>query len=188
MQFKIDSYLSKTLFIIISILLIIPGISYLFIYQNPDVRFLTSEWIYENIPNNALILSETANVVDIPIVDTKQTHKNFRIVSFNFYDLDKDPNLQLQLNEYLTKAYYIFIPSRRIFMNHQNNDYPLLNSYYRKLFSGELGFKEIAKFTSYPKISLFGKTIREYPDEAAEETWTVFDHPVIRIYQRSTTN
>ena len=62
--------------------------------------------------------------------------------------------------------------------------YPLLNQYYKKLFNGEAGFVEIAEFTSYPRIQIFGKTLFEFPDESAEETWTVFDHPVIRIYKR----
>jgi hypothetical protein len=42
----------------------------------------------------------------------------------------------------------------------------------------------VAEITSCPHISLFGKKIYEIHDENAEETWTVFDHPVIRIYKR----
>ncbi len=62
--------------------------------------------------------------------------------------------------------------------------YPLLNKYYDKLFSEKLGFVKVAEFSSYPKIKLFNKTLIEFPDEEAEETWTVFDHPVIRIYKK----
>ncbi|MFW5704132.1 MAG: hypothetical protein ACOCXQ_04795 [Patescibacteria group bacterium] len=62
--------------------------------------------------------------------------------------------------------------------------YPQLHEYYQSLFSGELGFELVAEFTSYPNISLLGQTIIEFPDERAEETWTVFDHPVIRVYKR----
>lgn len=58
-------------------------------------------------------------------------------------------------------------------------------SYYDDLFSGKLGFTQIAEFTSYPRISIGGKTIIEFPDEDAEESFTVFDHPVIRIYKRN---
>ena len=46
------------------------------------------------------------------------------------------------------------------------------NEYYEKLFSGELGFSKVAEFSS-------GQN-----DEAAEETFTVFDHPVIRIFKK----
>jgi hypothetical protein len=63
-------------------------------------------------------------------------------------------------------------------------EFPKLNQYYQNLFSGRLGFEKVAEFSTSPKISFFGKTLLEFPDEKTEETWTVFDHPVIRIYKR----
>ncbi len=153
--------------IIVVIFVVTPGIFYLSVYQKPDVRFQATEWINENIPPNSYVLSETANVIDIPLANKK----NLNIISFNFYDLDGSLQLENELKEHLEKADYIFIPSRRIFAN-LNNEYPLSNRYYEKLFSGELGFKKVAEFSA------------GLNDEGAEETWTVFDHPVIRIYKR----
>ncbi|OGK09367.1 hypothetical protein A2767_00925 [Candidatus Roizmanbacteria bacterium RIFCSPHIGHO2_01_FULL_35_10] len=205
---------------LITIILIIPGFAFLSIYQNPDVRFTATDWVYKNIPDNSYVLSETANVVDIPITNPKSNppaggqNPNYQYISFNFYDLDENPELPLQLQEHIAKADYIFIPSRRIFANHycpkdelwtivkselnfnitNSNDqekcqyfrvkYPLLNNYYDRLFSGELGFTKVAEFNEFPKIQLLGQTILEFPDEEAEETWTVFDHPVFRIYKK----
>lgn len=190
-----------TVFILVIFFSILPGIAYLSIYQNKDVRFQASEWIYTHIPSGSLILSETANGVDIPLRSF-----GYRLISFDFYNMDEDFSLQNALQNYIKKADYIFVPSRRVFMNHtcieiknsesriKNFDsercrylketYPLLNEYYGRLFSGKLGFKQVAEFSSYPSISLLGKKIVEFPDEKAEETWSVFDHPVIRIYRR----
>jgi hypothetical protein len=171
--------------IIIIIIAIIPGLAYLSIYQNPDIRFQASEWIYKNIPNDSYVLSETANVVDIPIEsENYKVNKIYKVISFNFYDIDESPVLQQELADHLAKADYIFIPSRRIFANHPKQKYPTLNKYYDDLFSGKLGFIKVAEFNSFPKIVLFGKTLIDFPDEQAEETWTVFDHPVIRIYKK----
>jgi len=218
---KFYIYTCHFAFCILIFALIIPGIAYLSVYQKPDVRFTASEWIYKNIPSKSYILSETANVVDVPIPSPKyrndavlEQFSNLKYISFNFYDLDVNPELQPQLPENLAKADYIFIPSRRIFANHycprdeilpiasrelnfklmsiEDEDrcsylrkaYPLLNNYYDKLFSGELGFNKVAEFNSFPKIQLFGKTLLEFTDEEAEETWTVFDHPVLRIYKK----
>lgn len=66
--------------------------------------------------------------------------------------------------------------------------YPVLNQYYRELFSDKGSFTMVAEFAQYPEISLFNKTLIEFPDENAEETWAVFDHPVIRIYKRNTSS
>jgi len=208
---EIKIFLIKFLVIFLSLIL---GFSYLSIYQRPDIRFSSSEWIFKNIPQNSYILSETANVVDIPILNPKSKsfnqdlNKNYKIISFNFYDLDKNEELKKELIYHLNRADYIFVPSRRIFANYTcfwpekknyffdylsynkhrcdklKKEFPLLNQYYKNLFSGQLGFKKVAEFSSYPKISFFGKTLFEFPDEEAEETWTVFDHPVIRVYKK----
>ncbi|MBI3366572.1 glycosyltransferase family 39 protein, partial [Candidatus Roizmanbacteria bacterium] len=159
--------ITRFIFYVSYFIMMIPGFAYLSIYQNPDVRFTASEWIYKNIPSGSRILSETANVVDIPL-----TNNNYRLVSFNFYDLDQKTDLQQEFSYYIKKIDYIIVPSRRIFKNHSKEKYPLLNTYYKRLFSGELGFKQVAEFTSYPTFQIV------FPDENAEETWTVFDHPV----------
>jgi len=193
--------ISITIIIIIIVITFIPGIAYLSIYTTTDVRFIASEWMYNNIPEESKILTETANAIDIPVPTS-----HYFVNSFNFYDLDQSIELQNNLNKALVEADYIIIPSRRIFSNHtclspntpqiiQNElarckelekTYPLLNAYYRDLFSGKRGFQKVAEFNSFPKISFIGKTLLEFPDEDAEETWTVFDHPVIRIYKKIT--
>jgi len=204
-------FLLYPLFIFGYLILVMPGIAFLTIFRSDDVRFTASRWIYKNIPAKSFILSETANVIDIPIQPPNYSSdlKNYRYVSFNFYNLDEDINLQNELNFYLKQANFIIIPSRRIFLNYYcpaeknkwftevisgyfpgrcekvRKEYPLLNHYYDNLFSNNLGFKELIKFYPYPKITLFGKTFFEFNDESAEETYTVFDHPVIRIFKRS---
>lgn len=204
-------YFLYILFFPLYISLLVPGIAYLSIYTNTDIRFKASKWIYENIPDNSYILSETANVVDLPIIDKKDKdmkvkYRNYTYISFNFYNLDNDILLQKQLKKHIENADYIFIPSRRVFANNTcinekrenteflgyfndrcsnlKEEYSEINKYYKDLFSENLGFEKIVEFSSYPRISLFGHTLITLPDEEAEETWTVFDHPVFRIYMR----
>ncbi len=190
--------------IIIAYIIVVPGVAFLTIYQQPDVRFKASAWIYEHVPNDSFILFETANVVDVPIpnplVDQLVSAAlHYQTDSFNYYDLDTMPELETDLKESMDKADYIIVPSRRVFANHScranlwgyQHDrcekleaaYPLVNRYYDELLeSGR--FEYVTSFSSYPRIELFGKTLISFPDEQAEETWTVFDHPVIRIYKK----
>lgn len=209
------SVLPKFLISLLFIAAIIPGIAYTSIYLYQDVRFKASEWIYNNMEDGAYILSETANVIDVPITDPRapineHASKNFTYISFNFYDVHANPYMAQELEDHINKADYIFMPSRRVFANHTcyvpydgtfikeqsslsyekdrcanlEKDYPQVNGYYDRLFSGEMGFKQVAEFSSYPRIRLFSMTILDLEDELAEETWTVFDHPVIRIFKR----
>jgi hypothetical protein len=181
---KIETFIKTGLLFIVGIGLL-PGIAYMSIYLQPDIRFQASRWIYQNIPPTSPILSETANVIDIPIPSPiSQPMGSYNPISFNFYDLDQDYLLVDSLNSFIKTADYIFVPSRRLFKN-VNANYPRLENYYEKLFSGEYGFSQVKTFESYPKISVLGHTLFSTPDEDAEETWTVFDHPVIRIYKKN---
>ncbi|MBI2051615.1 glycosyltransferase family 39 protein, partial [Candidatus Roizmanbacteria bacterium] len=64
---KFGMTLRKLVFYPLLFASVVPGIAFLSIYTNPDVRLAASEWIYKNIPKNSYILSETANVVDLPL-------------------------------------------------------------------------------------------------------------------------
>lgn len=160
-------------------LAILPGILFSSTYFKKDIRFTASEWIFQNIPSGSRVLSETGNVIDIPILPEKfSPPKNYRLslVSFDFYELDNNERLWDQLLFLLENSDYVFVPSRRIFTNHLRlaEKYPKTSRYYELLFSGELGFMEIKKFSQNPLIF----------DELAEETWSVFDHPTIRIFKK----
>lgn len=160
----------------------LPGLIFSSIYFQSDIRFAASDWIYQNIPSNSQILFDTGNVVDIPISPPNHPNTpnfpNYRLTSFDFYHLDENYELLPKLLNYLETSDYIIIPSRRIFANHLRlaDKYPLTAKYYSLLFSGKLGFTEIKTF-----VPLASKVLG---DEKAEETFTVFDHPTIRIYQK----
>jgi len=187
---KIYHYLSQkissptilhALYFILLLLSILPGTLFLtYVYAQPDIRLTASKWIYQNIPKNSIILSEAGNVINLPISNIQTQKKYLKVINFDFYNLDKDPQLQKQLVSVLEQANYIIIPSRRIFTNHLHSphQYPLTAKYYQSLFSGQLGFKKIKQFNFYSRLPIFG-------DELAEETWSIFDHPVIRIYQKT---
>jgi len=168
-----------TLYILYSMLLllsILPGVFFFTsIYTQSDIRLTASKWIYQNIPENSIILSEAGNVINFPVSNIQAQEKYLKVINFDFYNLEKDPRLQKQLINTLGQADYIIIPSRRIFANHirLKNQFPVSTRYYQLLFSGQLGFKKIKQFS-------------RLNDENAEESWSVFDHPVIRIYQKTT--
>ncbi len=176
----------KIFIISITILTIIPGIAFFTIYTKTDTREQATWWIHKNIPTTSYILSETANVVDIPLdLPTRPENYDITVISFDFYGLDEVPERKTELIEHLAKADYIFIPSRRLYTNHLRlrKIYPATARYYDLLFSGKLGFAKIAQFSSFPSLE-FGPWNLELADESAEESFTVFDHPVVRIYKK----
>ncbi len=82
--------------------------------------------------------------------------------------------------------------------------YPLTTAYYRALigcpadrdviwcynvakpgmFQGQLGYKLVAVFESFPTIDIPGVFKWEANDQFAEEAFTVYDHPKVLIFQK----
>jgi len=165
-----------TLCSILLFLSLLPGVFFFTsVYAQPDIRLTASGWIYQNIPENSVVLSEAGNIVNLPVANIQTQKKHLKVINFDFYNLEENPQLQKQLTSAIEQADYIIIPSRRIFANHLRSphQYPLTTKYYQSLFSDQLGFTLIKQF-SYLN------------DEFAEETWSIFDHPVIRIYKKTT--
>jgi len=159
-----------TFFIVI--LACFPGCLFLTQYFQPDIRYTASRWIEAHIPPGSTILSEAGNVNNIPITDI-----NYRVDNFDFYNLDSNPVLQSKLPSLIDQAQYILVPSRRIFKNQSSSQFPYSQRYYQHLFDGSLGFFEIKKFSPQTDFLL--------NPESAEETWSIFDRPTIRIYQKT---
>jgi len=158
---------------------LISGLLVFSIYTHRDVRVAGNAWLNENIPPNSFVLTEAGNMLEIPLTG------NLKKVPFDFYNLDENPALPTQLTYHLSQADYFIIQSRRIYLNHQKfpKRFPKTARFYYLLFSGNLGFAEIKRFESYPSLTINGKGII-LKDESAEETWSVFDHPVVRVYKK----
>jgi len=139
------------------ILCILPGIFFTKQYFVSDIRVTASSWINNNLKKNASILTESANVLDLPL----NNYHNYDVLSYDFYDLPAN-TLPPLLD-------YIIIPSRRVFMNQTKG-------FYTALFNGSLAYRPLKQFTPNNYFLL--------NDEKAEETWTVFDRPTIRIYEK----
>jgi len=148
--------------IVLIIIAIFPGIYFLKTYIQSDIRVKASNWINQNIPSNSKVISESGNVINIPVKNL-----NLNVTNFDFYQFDQD-----ELNALIKTSDYIFVPSRRVFMN----NFPQTQDYYSKLFSNQLEFSQIKQFSVSNSLFL--------NSENAEETWSVFDNPTIRIFQK----
>ena len=158
---------------------IISGSMYFTIYQRSDVRIQATNWAATHLEKNSYILTETGNTLEVPLKG------QYNIIPFDFYNVDTRPQLYEKLLESISKSDYFIIQSRRIYLNHKNkNEYPVAVNFYKSLFSEQLGFTEIQSFESFPQLTV-GKFKYTINDEKSEETWTVFDHPVLKIFKKT---
>ena len=154
--------------------------SFFSIYINRDIRITASSWLETHAKPGSSFLVEGGNMIDIPLAG------NFQKTSLTFYDLEDDPMTREKIIDAMQSSDYFFVQSRRVFYNHQRlpNLFPRTKNFYDAIFDGKLGFKKIQEFHSYPMLQI-GNWKLEIPDEKAEETWSVFDHPVIRIFKKT---
>ncbi len=130
-------------------------------------------------------------------------YRGLEIQNYN----DDAPEKLGQMISWLDQADYIFLTSNRLYgsIPRQPLRYPLATEYYRLLFTGQLGFEQVAEFASYPTLGPF-----EFPDQEttqalglwpdptrlsrpgvvsvpvppAEEAFSVYDHPRVLIFKK----
>ena len=142
-------------------LAIVAGFVFTLHYFLPDIRIQASNYLISTLPKNSTILSESGNVVNLPVLSN-----SFKVNNYDFYNY-KSQTLSLSLSN----ADYIIVPSRRVFKNYNYK-------YYQNLLSNKLGYREIKTLSPWSDFFL--------NPENAEETWSVFDRPTIRLYQKAT--
>lgn len=161
------------------------------VYVEEHPRIAATRWVYENIPPGAAITTE---IWDDPVPwDFPGRERSYRLVELDMYrtdSIDKVRELVYGLPATATQparpgldaADYIAVTSNRIreSVPRLEREYPATIRYYQLLESGELGFERVATFRVRP--SFLGITV---DDSNAEESFTVYDHPEVRIYRKT---
>jgi hypothetical protein len=162
----------KLLFFIV--LLIYP-ISFLSIYLKDHTRVAASKWIYQNIPIGLTLATEYWDD-PLPLFLEKKSLYDYQYQSLNVASPDSQEKISI-IKDQLNKSDYIILTSNRFYLPIPQNPeiYPLTTNYYKSLFDGSLGFQKVAEFTSYPVFN----------DTFAEEAFTVYDHPKVLIFQKT---
>jgi YYY domain-containing protein len=165
------------------------GWGFLAIYRRPLTRITASRWIYENLPPGTVIANEHWDD-GLPLrIDGKDGFGSFGYrglssssdSSMQMYAEDT-PEKREQLYQWLNEADYIVLSSNRLWgsIPRLPTRYPMTTLYYELLFAGKLGFEQVLRTTSFPTIFW-----HPFDDTWAEEAFSVYDHPEVRIYRKT---
>ncbi|HET9906123.1 MAG TPA: DUF2298 domain-containing protein, partial [Anaerolineales bacterium] len=155
------------------------------IYGRMNSRLQASRWMYQNLPVGSTLANEHwDDWLPIGGLDGNTSfgeQGRFQSVEMANYEDDTTDKLN-RMVENLTQADYIVLSSNRLYdsIPRLPMRYPMTSRYYELLFSGKLGFERVKEFTSYPIF--LGIQI---PDQAAEESFSVYDHPRVQIFQKT---
>lgn len=162
------------------------GLAFFSIYSRPQTRVAASEWIYTHIPVGAKIFTEHwDDGLPLPL-ENYPSNSQYDIEPLRIYDEDNQAKLDYYSTK-LSRGDYLILSSRRLWgtLINLTKEYPLTSKYYRFLFSGRLGFEKVAEFSTYPCLGYPLRCLVYLNDDAAEETFQVFDHPKIFIFKNS---
>lgn len=183
-----------TLLAAVTLFTLLWGWGFLAIYRRPLSRITASEWIYANIPDGSVVANEHW---DDPLPGGVKGKIGFKPMGA-YYGLT-DPNTgrregqienywedvpekRERLYQWLNEADVIVMSSNRLWgsIPRLPMRYPMTTLYYQLMAEEKLGFELAARFTSFPTI--FGIQI---DDTWAEEAFSVYDHPEVRIYRKT---
>lgn len=161
------------------------------IYSRPTTRVAASEWISSNISPGSFIATEHWDD-GLPLFGGEK----YQFLEMPMYENDQASWKWEKVNSNLQKANYIILASNRLYVPLQKLSdcqkykvcYPKTAKYYQDLFSGKLGFQKVAEFSSYPSLPLISQYLNisiSIPDDSADESFTVYDHPKIIIFKKS---
>ena len=162
------------------------------VYESVDNRLAAADWAAVNLPRQAKIFTEG---MDLGIIPFNPIHGE-NITLFNFYELDEDKTGQRQilLNSLIKESDYFISVSNRVYGNslRLQNRFSASAEFYRRLFDGTLGYKKIYESTSIvipAKAGIYLNRFQVKPGMTAEffpeETFQVFDHPTVMIFERT---
>jgi Dolichyl-phosphate-mannose-protein mannosyltransferase len=152
------------------------------IYTKPITRVSASEWIYQHIPANSVLLTESWDDA-LPLPVPEVPNRNYISRQLPVFDPDTVQKWNT-MDRLLSKGNYLILSSNRGYGSIPTvpERYPKMTKFYHDLFAGKTQYKEIAQFTSYPSLNYLGIPLT-IPDDNAEEAFTVYDHPKVIIFK-----
>ena len=209
-------FVTQIVTVILILATMLNALAFMNIYSNDHTAFKASDWINQNVSTGSVILMEHWEE-GLPNLDGYiagcRGNDNDDMSCMRMYDSDQTmysngkPKIGLVV-EQLANADYLVFFSNRLYgtIPRLESKYPYTSVYYRKLFSGKLGYDLEHYEDSYP--SLFGFTFINdtfarpnlYPPDLitnnnnstlsinmgyADESFDAYDHPLILIFKNN---
>ena len=149
------------------------------VYGHTNTRIVASNWLADHAPAGSVFSSEAWDD-GLPLRLPGLNVDRFTGEQFDLFGPDSADKVR-HLADQLTRVDYVVESSPRVWASVVRIParYPSTIRFFEGLDSGVFGFERVATFTSHPRLWFF-----ELDDSTAEEAFSVYDHPEVRIWQR----
>jgi hypothetical protein len=157
------------------------------VYAGENTRVQASRWVYDHVPPGSHIVRELNDTpLPLPLPGAPTPEQTYTLSALRLLGDQPSADVLAMLQAQLTEADYVIVGSGRSWRTvpHLPWRYPVQIRYYDLLFSGQLGFTPIYTATAYPTLGPF-----VFPDdgEPVDLSFTEYDHPAVRVFQKQRT-
>ncbi len=151
------------------------------IYTQEHTRVAASRWLVAHIPAGQGVSAEGWDD-RLPVPLPGLAIPAYRPVTYNLYDDRSSAAEFAYIQDLLGQTDVLVLSSNRLYKSIPRLPwrYPVQIRFYDLLFAGQLGFTLAHTEVSYPTLG--GLTI---VDDGADESFTVYDHPKVLIFQKT---
>jgi hypothetical protein len=143
------------------------------VYRATDARLAASAWLLAHATPGSVVLNERRDVV-LPVADAPAP---LVLRALDGFAEDSDAKLAATADALAAAAWVVLASDRVHGVVRRHPDlFPATSALYRLLLDGGLGYEPAARFASPPRLGPL--VVR---DDAAEETFRVFDHPTVQV-------
>jgi YYY domain-containing protein len=155
-------------------------LAFLAIYTRPHAAVTATEWFDEHATPGARVVIQDWDE-GFPFSLPGRPAERYKVTAFPFYEPDTAAKIQ-RLAADLAASDWLVLQTKRLYgaVTRAPAKYPLTDNFFRELFAGDLGYTLVEDVASRP--SLFGI---ELPDELADESFSVYDHPKALIFRNT---
>jgi len=153
-------------------------LAFMSIYQRPHTVVTASEWVYANVPPGSTLLAQHWDE-GFPFSLPHRPPHRLKIDELPYYEGE---TRMRSIAQDVAQADYIALQTKRLYgaVTRAPDKFPLTTNYFHLLFAGDLGYTLVYDHASRPSLLGF-----ELPDELADESFTVYDHPKVLIFQNT---
>ena len=150
------------------------------VYAQENPRIAASRWMNANIPAGSAVTVEGWDDA-LPLPYPGSPPLALRQISFDIYGDQPPEQKAAAIADVLRQADYVVLSSDRVRNSVDNLPwrYAVQNEYYRRLLDGQLGFQLVYEAQTLP--GLLGVRV---DDSGSDESFTVYDHPRVRIFKK----
>ncbi|MEZ5381181.1 MAG: DUF2298 domain-containing protein [Microthrixaceae bacterium] len=150
------------------------------VYGQPNTRLAATEWIVENIPRGSVLSSQHWDDA-LPLATPGVDPSAYPTEQLDLVGTDDEAKVQ-RLARQLGGIDVVVESSPRLWDSATRipQRFPSTIAFFEGLDSGALGFRRVATFDASPRLGPIA-----WSDASAEEAFSVYDHPEVRIWERT---